>query len=116
MRVTENANFDTVRESMHRTKERMDQLQLQSTTLKKVNQPSDDPIGSIKILELRTEKDNYEQFQKNAKMAESFLESTDHALADFSELVTRAKEIAINQSSSVNFGQEARLSVKEELG
>src|SRR6476620_2336067 len=99
MRVTENTNYEVVRDSIRRGRERMQDLQQQTATLKKLNTPSDDPVGSAKILELRTDKVNNDQFQLNSKMAEAFLNNSDHAVADLSEIVLRAKEIAINQSS-----------------
>jgi flagellar hook-associated protein 3 FlgL len=115
MRVTENTNYDTIRESIRRSKERMEGLQQQSATLRKLNQPSDDPIGASKILEIRTGKMNNEQFQMNSKMAEAFLNNTDHALGDLSEIVLRAKEIAINQSSAASSSEDTRLGVAEEI-
>lgn len=115
MRVTENTNYNTIRESIRRSKERMENLQYQSATLKKLNQPSDDPIGASKILELRTDKVNNDQYQMNAKMAEAFLNNTDHALGDLADLILRAKEIAINQSSAASSSEDTRLGVAEEV-
>lgn len=88
---------------------------MQNSTLKKLNKPSDDPVGSAKILEMRTDKVNNDQFQSNAKYAQSFLENTDAALEDLSEILMRAKEIAIGQSSSASSTPETRLAVAEEV-
>ncbi len=115
MRVTENTNFDAVRESIRRTKGRMENLQTQASTLKKLNTPSDDPIGSSKVLEVRTDKVNNNQFQMNAKMAETFLSNTDQALSELSDIVVRAKEIAIGQASGASSNEETRLGVVEEV-
>ena len=115
MRVTENTNYDTIRDTIHRSRGRMENLQQQTATLKKINHPSDDPIGASKIMELRTDKMNNDQYQMNTKMAETFLNNTDHALADLSELVVRAKEIAISQSSAASSGDETRIGVAEEI-
>jgi flagellar hook-associated protein 3 FlgL len=115
MRVTENTNYDTVRESIRRSKERMEGLQFQSATTKKINQPSDDPIAAAKLLELRTDRVNNEQFQMNVRIAEGFLSNTDHALADLAEIVLRAKEIAINQSSAPSSSEDSRQGVSEEV-
>ncbi len=115
MRISDNTNFGVVRDNMTRSKSRMDDLQLKNSTLKKLNKPSDDPVGSAKILEVRTDKVNNEQFQSNAKLAQAFLENTDAALEDLSEIVMRAKEIAIGQSSSASSTKETRLGVSEEV-
>ena len=115
MRVTEHTNFETVRGSIARSKGRMEKLQTQSATLKKLNAPSDDPIGASKVLEIRTDKVNNDQFQMNVKMAETFLTNTDHALGELADLVVRAKEIAIGQSSGASSNDETRLGVAEEI-
>jgi len=100
---------------MTRSRSRLEDLQLQNSTLKKLNKPSDDPVGSAKILEVRTDKVNNDQFQSNAKIAQAFLENTDAALEDLSDVVMRAKEIAIGQSSAASSTPESRLGVSEEV-
>ncbi len=115
MRVTDNTNYGVVRDSIQRSRSRMENLQTQNATLKKVNKPSDDPVGAAKLLEVRTDKVNNEQYQNNSKLAESNLNNTDHALEDLSEIVMRAKEIAINQSSSASSTHESRVGVAEEV-
>src|SRR3954464_4130218 len=114
MRVTDNSTYGVVRDSIQRSRERMENLQGQSATLKKLNTPSDDPIGAAKVLEIRTEKVNNEQYQMNAKMAESFLSNTDQALSEMTDIIGRAKEIAINQSSGASSNEDTRLGVAEE--
>jgi flagellar hook-associated protein 3 FlgL len=93
----------------------MEELQMENATLKKLNRPSDDPVGSAKVLEVRTDKVNNDQYQVNAKLAQAFLDNTDHALEDISEIVMRAKEIAINQSSNASSTAESRYGVAEEV-
>jgi flagellar hook-associated protein 3 FlgL len=115
MRVTENTNFGAVRESIRRSKERMENLQYQNATLKKLNTPSDDPVGAAKVLEVRTEKVNNDQFVSNGKLAEAFLNNTDHALSQLVDVINRAKEIAIGQSSAASSTNESRLGVAEEV-
>ena len=115
MRVTENSNYEAIRNGIQRSKERMESLQHQSSTLKKLNQPSDDPVGTSKVLELRTDKVNNDQFQMNARTAENFLNNTDTVLSELSEIVSRAKELAINQSSAASSNDDTRLGVVEEV-
>jgi flagellar hook-associated protein 3 FlgL len=93
----------------------MDNLQMETATMKKLNRPSDDPVGSAKVLEVRTDKVNNEQYSNNAKLAQAYLDNTDHALEELSEIVMRAKEIAINQSSNASSTPETRYGVSEEV-
>ncbi len=115
MRVSDNTNFGLVRETINRTKGRMEKLQTQSATLKKVNTPSDDPVGSSKILEIRTDKVNNEQFLMNSKLAEAQLNNSESALSELGDIVIRAKEIAIQQASGASANDDTRLAVAEEI-
>jgi len=115
MRVSDNTNFGLVRETINRTKGRMEKLQTQSATLKKVNTPSDDPVGSSKILEIRTDKVNNEQFLMNAKLAEAQLNNSESALSELADVVVRAKEIALQQASGASANEDTRLAVAEEI-
>ena len=115
MRVTENTNFETIRNSISRSKGRMENLQMENATMKKLNTPSDDPIGASKVLEIRTEKMNNDQYQMNAKMAETSLANSEQALGELSDILVRAKEIAIGQASGASANNETRLGVAEEV-
>jgi flagellar hook-associated protein 3 FlgL len=115
MRVSDNTNFGLVRETINRTKGRMENLQQQSATLKKVNTPSDDPVGASKILEIRTDKVNNEQFLMNSKLAEAQLNNTESALGELAEIVVRAKEIALQQASGASANDDTRIAVAEEI-
>lgn len=115
MRVTENTNYDVVRSSIHRSKGRMEQLQAQSSTMKRINTPSDDPIAAAKLLEIRTEKVNLDQFNSNAKFALTMLENADQAIGSLADIIVRAKELAMNQSSSPSASEASRIGVAEEV-
>ena len=114
MRVTENMNYDTVRNTISRQKEKMDNLQTQQST-RKLNTPSDDPVGAAKVLEIRTEKVNNDQYQLNAHLAEAFLNNSDHTLDELADILVRAKEIAIGQASGASSNEDTRLGVAEEV-
>ncbi|OFZ70327.1 MAG: hypothetical protein A3K03_03930 [Bdellovibrionales bacterium RIFOXYD1_FULL_44_7] len=93
----------------------MEGLQHQSATLKKLNAPGDNPVGAAKVLEVRTDKVNNDQFLMNAKLAATFLENSDHAVGELSDIVARAKEIALGQSSGASSNQDTRLGIAEEV-
>jgi flagellar hook-associated protein 3 FlgL len=93
----------------------MEGLQNQAATLKRLNAPSDNPVGAIKVLENRTDKINNDQFVTNAKIAETFLINTDTALDQLANLVVRAKEIALGQSSGASANDDTRMGIAEEV-
>ena len=115
MRITDGTNYGVIRDSITRSRGRMENLQMETATMKKLNRPSDDPVGSAKVLEVRTDKVNNEQYQVNAKLAQAFLDNTDHALEDITEIVIRAKELAVGQSSNASSSPESRYGIAEEV-
>jgi len=93
----------------------MNDLQKQNATLKRVNAPSDDPVGNTKLMTIRNESLDNEQFERNSNLAKTFLNYTDSSLEEITNLLGRAKELALGQASSAANGAESRLMVAEEV-
>ncbi len=115
MRITEGSNYETVRDTMRRGREKMETLQNQAASLKKLNRPSDNPAAAAEVLRIRSDKAKVEHFQLNSKIAENFLVNTDQSIADLSDIVVRSKELAISQSSMASSSEETRRAVAEEV-
>jgi flagellar hook-associated protein 3 FlgL len=58
---------------------------------------------------------NAEQFITNAKLAENFLSNSEAALGEVGDLIVRAKEIALGQSSGASANPQTRIAVAEEV-
>lgn len=70
-----------------------DKLSTQMSTQKKVNRPSDDPVVAIRALRLRSSVTEITQYySKNIPDAESWLDVTEDALKNMSEIVTKMIE------------------------
>lgn len=115
MRVGENTTLNTVRDSINRSRMRMNDLQKQNATLKRVNAPSDDPVGNSKLMSIRNEQLDNTEFERNANLAKTFLNYTDSSLEEVTNLLVRAKELALGQASSAANGADSRAMVAEEI-
>jgi flagellar hook-associated protein 3 FlgL len=115
MRVGENTTLNTVRDSLNRSRLKMNDLQKQNATLKRVNSPSDDPVGNAKLMTIRNETLDNEQFEKNSNLAKTFLNYTDSSLEEVTNLIGRAKELALGQASSAANGADSRAMVGQEI-
>ena len=115
MRVTENMNFDLSRDTLSKSRGKMARLQEQAASTRRLTTPSDDPVGATKVLEIRTDRMNAEQFITNAKLAENFLSNSEAALGEVGDLIVRAKEIALGQSSGASANPQTRIAVAEEV-
>lgn len=108
MRVTDRMNFDQVHQNLQRNRTEMADLQNQAASQKRLNKPSDDPVGAARVLATRSEDRGLNQFVKNIQQARSFLDMTDQALNEMSDLLVRAKELAVQQSNDAGANPETR--------
>lgn len=115
MRVTDKMGYNQVTAHMQKNRTEMAELQNQAATQKRVTKPSDDPVASSKVLGVRSDERGSTQFTKNINTARSFLESTDQSLSELAEILMRAKELAIQQSSDAGASGETRKVVSEEI-
>lgn len=114
-RVGENSTLHTVRDTLNRSRLRLNELQKQNATMKRVNAPSDDPVGNVKLMTIRNETLDNDQFERNANLAKTFLNYSDSSLEEVTNLLVRAKELALGQASSAANGPESRVMVAEEI-
>ncbi len=114
MRVSDKMNQNKVLSNIQKNRSELSELQNQAATMKRINKPSDDPIGAAKVLANRTENKNLEQFDRNILFAKTFLENSEATLAQLGEAVVRAKELAIQGASDTN-GGTPRSMIAEEI-
>jgi len=70
------------------------------TTGKRINQASDDPAASMSVMNAGSALRALEQYQNNVKRASNRIDLEDQVLSQIGDLVTRAKELAVSQSSA----------------
>jgi flagellar hook-associated protein 3 FlgL len=115
MRIADKMAFNQVNQNLTKNRSDMADLQNQAATQKRINKPSDDPLASARVLAARTEERGNSQFIKNINNARSFLEFSDQSLGELSEILVRAKELAISQSNDASGNEETRLVTASEV-
>lgn len=113
-RVSENSSYNAINYSIGKTKEKLEDLQMKGSSLKRIRKPSDDPIGNVELMSIRSRNVDGEQYLRNISYAKSQLMIAESAIADLTEVLMRAKEIAVGQSSSI-YTEDVRSSVAEEV-
>jgi len=88
--------------------------QEQLSSGKRINRPSDDPLGAMRAQQIHSNLNKIDQFTRNTTYAKSWLNTTETALSQSSDLLIRLKELAINFSSD-NTNAENRQSAAEEV-
>lgn len=92
----------------------MEDLQIRGSSLKRIVKPSDDPIGNIDVLTIRSRKQDTHQYKRNISYAVTHLEFTENALSDLADLAVKAKDLAITQASDI-YNPAIRRTVAKEI-
>lgn len=99
MRVTNNMISNRVVFNMQRSLGRFFDLETQMSSGRRINKPSDDPSGTLRDLNYRTELAKIEQYQSNISQAMNWTATYDQVLSDTKNFVSEAKEIAVAMSN-----------------
>lgn len=99
MRITNNMLVRNVTNNLYNNMERMDKLNRQLSSTKRISLPSDDPAAVARSLSLRAAVADAEQFEANLGDAKAWLQATDSALMGAEDVLRRAKELAVKGSN-----------------
>ena len=114
-RVSENSSTHSIRHALSRTKKKLEGLQLKGATLKGLSRPSDNPIANVEALSLQSRISDNNQYTKNANYAQLHLNATESSISQLVEIIGKAKELAIAQSSDF-YDENIRKNVSYEVG
>lgn len=114
MRVTNKLMADTITSNLFKNTERLLDIQNTIASGKRINKPSDDPVGMGKVLDYRKTISIIDQYNRNIGHAQSWLGLADSALSSVDELLIRAKELAVSQATETA-SEETRLIAAEEM-
>ena len=114
MRVTNKMMLNTVTSNLFRSQEKFLDIQSKASSGRRINRPSDDPIGITKDLSYRTTLTSITQFNKNILQAKSWLNTADQSLGNISDIISSAKELVV-QMANDTYDSNARLSSATEM-
>ncbi|GIP47432.1 flagellar hook-associated protein FlgL [Paenibacillus sp. J53TS2] len=114
LRVTSNMMSNQVLRNLNRNLNKMSEQQNQLSTGRKINKPSDDPVGVTYALRYRSELSANDQYQKNVDTALSWLDMTDTSMSQAESIMERLKELTVKASSGTN-PQNALDSISAEI-
>ncbi len=102
MRVTNNMLISNLLYNVNSNLVKMSEYQDELATGKKIQSPSDDPVGISKVLKYKTDLSQLEQYTTNTQDALSWLETTEIALIDVSEALQRVRELTVQAANGSN--------------
>lgn len=113
-RVSENSSTASLKYALNKTKAKVEDLQLKGSTLKSITRPSDNPVSNVEAMALTSATNDNIQYLKNADFALLNLSVSEKSIEELTEIMTKAKEIAIAQSSDF-FNADIRKNVANEV-
>lgn len=80
----------------------LSRYQEQIASGKVINRVSDDPVKSVQIMSYRSALMETDQFKRNAEDGLNWLETTDRALDDLTQVMQKVRELTVQGSNGVN--------------
>jgi len=108
MRVSNRMIANRVLYNLSRSTNRFLKLQTQASSGRRINKPSDDPLGITSALNFRSRLSEISQFKLNLSHSQSWLSFSDQALGNINNLIIEAKDLAV-QLGNDTFDENARL-------
>lgn len=94
LRVSQNMKFTHFVNDMNSSMSKLMEMNIQASSQKKVNKPSDDPVGAARILGYRDSLRSLETYRENIDTAKGWLGTADETLLQVNTVLTRCKELA----------------------
>lgn len=107
--VTHGLNF-----TLGKAKAKLEGLQTKGATLKNITKPSDDPVSNVEAMSLTSLQKDSNQFIRNSNYALMHLNVTEKSIEQLTDILSKAKEIAIAQSSDF-YNADIRKNIANEV-
>jgi flagellar hook-associated protein 3 FlgL len=101
-RVTQGMINTQLMRNLNANLARLDHTQGQLATGRKINKPSDDPVGISYAMRYRSEISANDQYIENVDSAISWLEITDSTLNQAGDVIQRLRELTVQASNGTN--------------
>ncbi len=118
MRISAKIMADHIKANLAKQSTQLMETQLKLATGKRINKPSDDPVGIGKVLDYRTTLQTVDQFRDNILESRTRVEFTESVLGQVSEFIEDAKKLATSPGieDKTAFAQEIRNIRQQVLG
>ncbi|HOP75598.1 MAG TPA: flagellar hook-associated protein FlgL [Bacillota bacterium] len=114
MRITEKVINNSLTRNISSAMRRMDKQYTQLSTGKRIQLPSDDPVGLITSLRMYDSIRQNERYKTNSETAISWLEATDAALNELTSVLNRLTELAVAAANGIHT-EDSRQAYEDEI-
>ncbi len=114
MRIANKTIYDTIKRNLLQTSDAMIRTNQVVSSGKRINRASDDPVGQVTVLGLRSSLANIEQLGRNIVMGRSWLNMAESAMTQTQEILSDAKALAVQMANATQ-GPAQRESAAQEV-
>lgn len=114
IRVSDNSTATNLASRINAQRGRISILEEQLASGKRINRPSDDPVGAEAVIKLRTSQKEIEQFQRTTETAQQKLIAADDSLNSYENLLQRVRTL-VTQGLSDTATQPAKNALATEI-
>lgn len=114
MRLTSLMMMNHAMRNLNENTRRLDSLNNQLATGKKISVPSDDPVNTLRSMQLNSVLAENEQYGDNINQAEDWLETSDQALEKVTTTLNRARDLCVYGAND-GLNQDQRNALRDEL-
>jgi flagellar hook-associated protein 3 FlgL len=115
MRITQGMLSSQMLYDIQGNNQRLSNLQNEAATGHRINNPSDDPIGTGFVIQYKNQSAYDQQFMNNAQTAQGVLNYTDSVMNEAGQVMQRARDLAV-QGSSGTLAAGDRQAIAAEVG
>ena len=94
MRVSLRNQYSNFLYNLQDTQSKLMDLNMQASSQKRINRPSDDPVGTARVLNYRTSLSSIDQYRTNIDTAKGWLGLADESMIQVSTILTKLKGLA----------------------
>ena len=113
MRVSETMKFRTMTDNLFKVQNSYNELMEKMASQKTINRPSDDPLGMSRILTYRKSQASAKQYSENIDSSKAWITMTESKLTGANDLLVRAKEIALSQTTATASAETREIAAVE---
>lgn len=114
MKVTNKMMISSTVSNIQSNLEKMDKINQNLTTGKKIQKPQDDPVGTTRAMGYRGDLSGIDQHLRNVDQVNIMLSSTDVSLGQATNILHRVTELAV-QGANGNLEQDSRDAIADEI-
>ncbi|MFW6415567.1 MAG: flagellar hook-associated protein FlgL [Thermodesulfobacteriota bacterium] len=113
-RISQSMLYSNIIRSLNKSTTRLQELQEQASTQKKINRPSDNAVGYGRILNYRDSINAINKYEENVNSSKGWLGQSDDSMQQVQDVMFRIKELTVQAANDSN-NEENRESIYQEV-